>query len=845
MNLTFSDVKPYLRNLKKRGGQYTAACPVCHDDHHLYVKQANDKVLLYCQKCNASFKDIVDALGIELKSSVGTDKPMVIEEYDHIYRDTDGSFSYAKRRTKYANGKKRFMFWYEVDGKKVYRKPPEANSLYNLDLLEKALSCEVLYIVEGEKCADAMVNAGFLATTTNSGGKEKVVFSATDMQMLNKFSRKVVIPDNDAVGKQYAKNFKDADVLDLSDIWREVGEKDDVYDYLQLHDGSAIRGYNFTPIEELDAKGILREQTFAKIMGVRDEFARQQLVNRYELRAKELKVFRTFQKNLRAYKIVIAKREMANAMRQTSFNGVDVQIACGEWIADDFGVRKNEVKSNGDLALRYASPFPVLPRSILYNLDEQTEKIKLDFWKNNVWQSVTCDRSTTANASKIIELSNRGLEVNSDNAKYLVKFIADCVSLNLESLPRMESIGRMGWIGERFMPYADDIVFDGEREFKSLYTAIRSAGDADAWVREMRSVRRSVPVRLAMAASFASVLLERLNLLPFVFHLWGMTGHGKTVALMVAMSIWGDPRLGAMVKTMNMTANAMMATAGFLHSLPFAGDELQTIKQKGMNYDSLIMRVTEGIGRSRMSYDKVQDIKTWKCAFIFTGEEPCTQISSGGGTKNRVIECECDGMLLEDGHHTASFVAVNYGHAGRMFLDRLGEYDLEDGYKTVFQMILDRLDTTEKQAMAMAVMLLADNIASDVFWQDEVPLTMEDVKGFVKSRADVDPAERSFEWVTNFVGRNAYHFADDMKRESWGRIDPTYIFINKDVLIEAMSENGFSFDSVKKVWVKKGYLVKSSQGRFIHQRKVNGVTTSFVKLKVVGGDEGDEGDEAY
>lgn len=834
MNL--SDIKPYLTNLKKRGGQYTAACPVCHDDHHLYVKQAGDKVLMYCQKCNAQFKDIIDALGIEPKRSDHTDKPAVIEEYDHIYRDTDGSFSYAKRRTKYANGKKKFTFWYEVDGRKVYRKPPEANSLYNLDLMEKATSCEVLYIVEGEKCADAMVKAGFLATTTNAGGKEKIVLSETDMTMLRKFSQKVVIPDNDAVGKQYAKNFKDADILDLKDIWREVGEKEDVYDYLQIYDGSAIREYSFTPIEEMDAKGILREQTFAKIMGVRDEFARQQLVSQYELRAKELKVFRTFQKNLTAYKIMVAKREMANAMKQTNFNGADMQIACGEWIADDFGIRKNEIKSNGDFVLRYASPFPVMPRAILYNLDEQTEKIKLDFWKNNVQQSVTCDRSQAANTSKIIELSNKGLEVNSDNAKYLVKYIADCVALNLDTLPRLESIGRMGWIGERFMPYTDDIVFDGEREFRPLYAAICSAGDIDVWIEEMRTVRENIPVRLAMAASFASPIIEKVGALPFIFHLWGLTGTGKTVALMVAMSIWGDPRMGRMVKTMNMTANAMMETAGFLHNLPFAGDELQTIKQRGINYDSLIMRVTEGIGRGRMSYDKVQDIKTWKCAFLFTGEEPCTQLSSGGGTKNRVIECECEGALVADGHRTATAVAQNFGHAGIVFLERLKERDLTNEYKGLLRKILDELDTTDKQAMALALMLLADDIAREIFWPNEVPLTMDDVRPFAKSQADIDPAERSYEWVVNFISRNAYHFADDVKGESWGRIDPVSVLINKDVLTEAMSENGFSFDSVKKVWARKGYLVRDSQGKFRHQRKIGSMTTSFIKLNLPKGE---------
>ena len=830
MNLSFSDIKPYLTNLKKRGGQYTAACPVCHDDHHLYVKQAKDKLLMYCQKCNAPFKDIVDALGIEPKKSDDTDKPAVIEEYDHIYRDTDGSFSYAKRRTKYANGKKRFTFWYKVDGRKIYRKPPEANSLYNLDLMANAPTCTVLYIVEGEKCADAMTKAGFLATTTNAGGKEKIVFSETDRKMLSKFSKKVVIPDNDVIGKQYAKNFKDADILDLRNLWPDIKPKQDVYDYLQIYDGEQLRGYTFTEVEDMTAEELLREQSFAKIMGIADEFERQQLVTRYELRAKELRVLRGFQKNLTAYKISVAKRQRAAESKQTDFNGAEMQLECGEWIADDFGIRKNEMKNNGDFVLRYASPIPVLPTAILFNLDTQTEKIKVAFQKNNAWQSVICERSVTANASKIVELSNRGLEVNTDNAKHLVKYIADCVSLNSETLPRHESIGRMGWIKDEFMPYTDKVVFDGEKEFRALYANIGAAGDMEDWTRETGNLRENLPLRMAMAASFASPLIEKLNLLPFVFHLWGMTGHGKTVALMVAMSIWGNPKMGAMVKTMNMTVNSMMTTAAFLCNLPFAGDELQTIKQHGYNYDSIVMRITEGIDRGRMSYDKVNETKTWKCSFIFTGEEPCTNNASGGGAKNRVIECECHGKLVEDGHKAAAFVSQNYGHAGMEFLERVKEADIAAEYKDIFQSVLDSLDTTEKQAMALSVMLLADRIAGRCFWPEEKAVELSDLTDFVKSRSDIDPAERAYEWLSNFVAQNTMKFSAKAKGEMWGKIDPTFVLIDKEVLVRAMGEEGFSFDSVKRTWAERGYLIRNSQGRLIHQTHIRGIKANYVKI---------------
>lgn len=73
-----------------------------------------------------------------------------------------------------------------------------------------------------------------------------------------------------------------------------------------------------------------------------------------------------------------------------------------------------------------------------------------------------------------------------------------------------------------------------------------------------------------MGASFASPLIAKVNALPFVFHLWGGTGTGKTAGVMAAASIWGDPRPGRLMRTMNMTANSMMQMASVLRNLPFS-----------------------------------------------------------------------------------------------------------------------------------------------------------------------------------------------------------------------------------------------------------------------------------
>lgn len=81
---------------------------------------------------------------------------------------------------------------------------------------------------------------------------------------------------------------------------------------------------------------------------------------------------------------------------------------------------------------------------------------------------------------------------------------------------------------------------------------------AAPWKNGWRQPKKSVgcPSRRGswLAASFASPLLEPLNCLPFFVHLWGVdSGTGKTVALMVAASVWGDPTIGSFVKTFDGT----------------------------------------------------------------------------------------------------------------------------------------------------------------------------------------------------------------------------------------------------------------------------------------------------
>ena len=525
---------------------------------------------------------------------------------------------------------------------------------------------------------------------------------------------------------------------------------------------------------------------------------------------------------------------------------VQDNISLGCWTVDDRGVTQDkEIYKAGKViatTTETASPIPIIPTALLENTDTNTEKLELSFYKHNRWQSLITERSVTANRNSIIKLADRGIEVNSDNSGMLVKYIADVVAWSLYCLPHKAAKSVMGWIDGEFMPYTDKVVFDGDEQFKHLYKSLTDKGELAEWVEFIKPLRANKDLRLCMAASFASPLIELIGENPFVFHLWGGTGAGKTIALMIAMSIWGDPSMGKMTRTMNMTANSMLTTAAFLRNLPFAGDELQTIKSRWTNYDNLIMCITEGIDRGRMSYDKVNEVRAWKCSFIFSGEEPCIKQASGGGAKNRVIEVECKGKLVENGNLTANFVRTHYGCVGKPYIDHIKTLNVAEIYSRTFAEILSSADTTDKQAGSMALILTADSIASQLFWADEQPLTIDDVKQYLCSAAEVDVTERAYEYVCGAIAENRSNFCESAK-QAWGNIEGSSVYINKTVLSRIMDEAGFDFESVKTKWDEKGYIERNGQGRYSFYKSINGVKTSYVKLSQSRFEEDIEPDE--
>ena len=215
-----------------------------------------------------------------------------------------------------------------------------------------------------------------------------------------------------------------------------------------------------------------------------------------------------------------------------------------------------------------------------------------------------------------------------------------------------------------------------------------------------------------------------------------------------------------------------------------------------------------------------------------------------------MVEIALDGPLIEDGHYVSSVVTENYGFAGMKFVEYIQETDtgrLTERYRELFD-ALCTLDTTDKQAMAMSCLLLADELAVRLFWPSEAPLEVGQVKKYLQSEKDVDAAGRALQAVLNWAAKNPVRFEDPKapdspnKGEVWGKIDGDILIINRDVLLEYLDKNGFDYTAVSKKWAEKGYLVRNSQNKFIHSTKVYGIKSSYVKFRLPQDDDNTDAD---
>lgn len=586
------------------------------------------------------------------------------------------------------------------------------------------------------------------------------------------------------------------------------------------------------------------EEPYREVFFQPTAFLKQRALDRLTVEATKCG-YRGFKATYKAFENSMRQVNSGHGMmiNPTDFPQQPLELECGEWHCDNTGVSK-VLKDK----VEYACLHPIMPIERLVNIDSGEEKLRIAFYKGRYWRDFVASKTDLFDSSKIIKYAGLGISVTSKSAKLLSEFLCDVETLNPDIIPETESVARLGYIGngDQFSPYVDNLVFDGDANYGTIYGAITEKGDYTAWLTEAVKCRsESLTAHIMLAASFASPLIGKIGCLPFFVHLWGVeSGTGKTVALMLAASVWGDPNVGQYIQTFNATQVGHEKTAVFLNNIPMCVDELQLSKDSHGRSRFDVYQLSQGVGRTRGNKGGgIDKTPTWSLCVLTTGESPLTSDSSGAGAVNRVIDIECKAAdsVIKDGFATSSCLKLNYGGAGKRFIEALTP-EIFDQAKARYQEFFKELTsgaTTEKQAMAAAIVILADELADKFIFKTGKHLTVSDMATFLKDKADVSAGQRGYDYICGWISANSnkfiYRNADGElikpNGDLYGQLENEWAYINAGVFRKAVKDAGFD-DRALLSWLKSNHLIETRGRNNTRGKRFNGVLTECVVLRM-------------
>lgn len=576
-------------------------------------------------------------------------------------------------------------------------------------------------------------------------------------------------------------------------------------------------------------KQLMAKETFIELFGLNgvDRIERE---DELYVEAKRLGIEKRFKESLKKYQGLLKEKIKL---------GDEVNLPKCKYDIEnfDFGSYTCDIHGITDKSNHKFSYIPVIPVERYINVVTGKEKVKIIFYKEKEWKELIVDKSQLSINNKLLMLSDDGLDVTSENVRYYVNYFNEIMNIN--DINRLETISHIGWRGNLFIPYDSHGIFDGADDFRNIYRAISSKGNYDKWKEVVQELRKNKYVKLIMATALSGVLIEKLNIPTFIVNVWSsMSGSGKTLTCMCAMSIWGNPEMGGLTLSSNCTQNYYTTIASFMRNYTCYFDELQIVKNsKIIDFESLIMDLCNGTEKGRLNKNsQAREVKTWRNNFLFTNNDRMVNENAGEQIYNRVIDLEIRDKIVDaDGQDIARVIKENYGFAGKeyiKYIQSIGFDTIFSRFKRLFNEIVQTTKATDKQANSLACLLLANQLANECIFKDEELLTIADIEEYINDKDEVRTAIKARNYIVNVINANYKKFEGTGYGEVWGEKSEFGCTINAEILYRELKKGGFEFNTIKRDWVELGFLMTNSQGRYIHQTTAHKERGNYIKLNL-------------
>ncbi|MDB0440333.1 hypothetical protein C4R89_12400 [Clostridioides difficile] len=454
---------------------------------------------------------------------------------------------------------------------------------------------------------------------------------------------------------------------------------------------------------------------------------------------------------------------------------------------------------------------------------------------------------------EILKLSLYGANVREENAKYHIRAI-EYQEQKLGTFNDTHSeLGYSEHEGKEIFKLYNTINLD------STYVGgldIEPKGKLEDYLHDIR--KYVVPYRnisLAFVLGVSSAVVAKLNkscedINTLLAHFVTESSKGKSTATMLAISVWGNPKLGegGLYNSWNSTENALITSLSGNYGVAYALDELSMSKIEDTT--SLIYNIVAGKDKARLTKDiELRKSGTWITTIISNGETSILgKANNNTGLEVRVLEL--DGVVwTEDANHSnevKSLANRNYGVFGYSFAEKLINYPIdklkllfEDEKKTfineLFKIgIVDKM--IERTAAKYSIVTLTAKLINSGYNKYGINLDIEGIRKLlvdteIKSIQRRGIKKKAEEWLLEYVEANASKFKCSGKKSNsnvdyWGTRKELpngelEVAVIKHRFEEIMKLGKFDDVGVVLDQLKQQGQLDYEEGRLTRKRKIN------------------------
>lgn len=259
------------------------------------------------------------------------------------------------------------------------------------------------------------------------------------------------------------------------------------------------------------------------------------------------------------------------------------------------------------------SPQRITPIAIVCNRDKNKNiHVRLEcinYANITVIVNVNLQALKTGEERIIPELAGQGVFINS-KGKLFTRFIEACCQLPLVEYRLVE---RPGFQENEFIfLHGHDALFMPEREnidgvclsnSMDVHGAAQSKGTAEEWCDNVAQKLQGMPQIFAALSGFSSPLLSLLGQSGGMFHLFGGSSTGKTLALQVCASVnglAGEPGAGenTLIARWRTTVNGLELLTARSHGMTLPLDELGSFAER--SFAPVLYDIVSGMSKVRM-----------------------------------------------------------------------------------------------------------------------------------------------------------------------------------------------------------------------------------------------------